>query len=59
VVVDEKGTFGKPIPLTVKTGHLRTWFDAHFRWQKNAAGRWDIAERVFPDTPASAKERLL
>ena len=61
VVVDEKGQIGEPIPIPVKTGQARTWFDAYFNWQKNAAGRWDIAKRApGPATQAtgSALEEL-
>lgn len=61
VVVDEGGKIGEPIPIPTQTGKARMWFDAHFKWQKNVTGRWDIAKLApgpEPSTSGSALEEM-
>lgn len=67
VVADAHGNVGEPIPVPAAPGDKRepsgdrptelsrAWFDSHFSWQKNAAGRWDVV-RTAGSAPAATME---
>jgi len=58
VVVDENGKIGEPMPIPVKTVQSRTWFDAYFKWLKNAQGRWEIAKVASSPAPLNTGSAL-
>ncbi|WP_154668288.1 hypothetical protein [Pseudoduganella violaceinigra] len=61
-LVDLQGQTGDPLPIPATTGvsdkvrvdgppgQIHPWFDARFKWQQNAAGRWDIAKAAGEST---------